>query len=192
MAESFIHTPRVKLGWLIGVAAAFFIFVVIGSYSARMTNDFSGYDKQRADKRYETLAKVRHDESALLEPVDKQGKPTATWADQDKGTIKISIEEAMQHAVDDLKTKPVAIGAEIPGTAPKPAAIPTNAPAASAPATNAPAASTNAVPAKPGAKIKAGAKSTQQTPPSAPDEKNKPASPSASTTAPTPSTPATH
>ena len=76
MAEQFIHTPRVKLAWLVGVAAAFFIFVVIAAYSSRMTNDFSGYDEQRAQARYQTLARCATTKGALIEPVDKDGKPT--------------------------------------------------------------------------------------------------------------------
>jgi hypothetical protein len=176
---------RFKIAWLIGVAAAFAIFALIGAYSSRMTNDYPDYDQGRADLRYQTLAKLQHDENALIEPVDEKGNPTAAWVDQTKGTIKIPIEQAMTKVLDTLKSQPAAQGAEIPGTAP---AAPPAAPAAStnaAPA--APAApSTNAPPAKPG-KPKPGA--AKNAPPAAPDAKVKPASPAASTGSPTVPTP---
>jgi hypothetical protein len=127
---------RLKYGWLVGVALAFGIFALVAAYSARMTNTYPDYDQQRAEQRKETLAKVQHDENALLYPVDDKGNPTAVWVDQDKGLIQIPIDEAMAHEVADLKNVPVAVGAEIPGSVPAPAT--TNA---------APAA-----PAKPGAK----------------------------------------
>ena len=125
---------RLKYSALLWVALAFFIFVIVGLYSARMTNDYPDYDAGRAQQRLATLAKVQHDENALLNPVDDKGNPTATWVDQDKGLIQIPIDEAMAHEVADLKTMPVGVGAAIPGVAPAPPP---------------PAQATNAAPAKP-------------------------------------------
>jgi hypothetical protein len=142
-----ITQHRLKTGWLVGVVLAFAIFAVVALYSRRMTNDYPSYDQGRAEQRKATLEKVRHDENALLYPVDDKGNPTATWADQDKGLIKISIDEAMPKEVADLKSKPVAVGAEIPGAAPA-APASTNAAPAVAPA------STNAAPAKPAPSVK--------------------------------------
>jgi hypothetical protein len=144
MAEEIIPPPQVKIPWLIGTAAAFLIFVIIGWYSKRMTWDYPDYDQLRGQQRYITLAKVRSDESKLINPVDANGKPTAEWVDQDKGLVRIPIEEAMTLEVATLKAEPLAICSEIPGAAPAPA------PAAAMPApAPAQAASTNASPAKP-------------------------------------------
>jgi hypothetical protein len=157
---------RLKVGWLVGVALAFAIFAVVATYSARMTYDYPDYNQDRAVARYATLAKVRHDEDALLTPVNDQGKPTAAWADQDKGLIKIPIDEAMAHELTDLKNQPAVQGAEIPGAAPAPA------PAA--------APSTNAAPAAPTPAGKPAAAKAKTTPPAAPDSaKKKPAPPAA-------------
>jgi len=123
---------RTKASSLFWVALAFGIFAVVGLYSARMTNDYPTYDDGRVAQRKATLAKVQHDENALLYPTDKDGKPTAVWVDQDKGLIQIPIDEAMTHEVADLKNVPVGIGALVPGaTAPPPPPPPP------APATNA-------------------------------------------------------
>jgi cell division septation protein DedD len=149
-----ISYHRLKTGSLIGVALAFVIFALIAGYSSRMTNDYVDYNQDRATARCDTLKKTQDAENALLTPaLDDQKNPTAAWADQDKGLIKIPIEEAMAHEVADLKNKPVAQGAVIPGSVPAPAPAPaTNAapmaPAAPAPATNAPA-SAQPAPAKP-------------------------------------------
>jgi hypothetical protein len=142
---------RLKYSALVWVALAFGIFVIVGLYSARMTDDYPDYDAGRAQQRLATLAKIQHDENALLYPVDDKGNPTATWADQDKGLIQIPIDEAMAHEVADLKNVTLGVGAAIPGVAPAPvpAAPSTNA-APAAPAAPA-AASTNAAPAKPAA-----------------------------------------
>jgi hypothetical protein len=129
---------RVKTSWLIGTAAAFAIFVVIASYSVRMTWDYTDYDQQRAADRKVTLAKVRQDEGKLLCPVDAKGKPTAEWVDQAKGAIRIPIEEAMVEEIDTLKAQPVQAGGEIP---PPPPPVPAKAaPAAKPPAAAPPAA----------------------------------------------------
>ncbi|MEJ0000231.1 MAG: hypothetical protein WDO13_14335 [Verrucomicrobiota bacterium] len=146
MPDSTLTPSRLKPSWLIGVAGAFVIFAAVAAYSKRMTDDYTSYDQQRSQDRYATLAKVREAENAMLEPTDPSGKPTAAWADQDKGLIKIPIEEAMTHAVDDLQKKTPGPGAVIPGTtpppppAPAPAPVPPAAPAATA-AAPAPAAS---------------------------------------------------
>jgi hypothetical protein len=163
---------QIKISWLIGIAAAFALFAVIGAYSARMTRDYSDYDQDRANQRYQTLATLQAAEGKLLNPVDEKGKPSAVWVDQDKGIISIPIEEAMAKEVDDLKAKPVAAGVEI--NPPAPAA----APSATTPATPAPSAgSTNAAPATPspaiqpsvsGAKASTGAGAKTTPPPAKP------------------------
>ena len=141
MSEATAPQPRIKITWLIGIFAAFALFAVIGAYSARMTQTFSDYDQQRAQARYATLAQVRHDEQILIEPVDKQGYPTAEWIDQDKGTVRIPIVEAMAKEIDTLKAKTPQAGNVIPGIVPPaPAPAMTNA---------APAAATAPAPAKP-------------------------------------------
>jgi hypothetical protein len=140
MSDEFAPTqPQIKTSWLIGIAIAFVLFAAIGGYSARMTQDYSDYDQERAKQRYDTLAKLQADENKQLNPVDAQGKPTAMWIDQDKGIISIPIEEAMAKEVDDLKAKAPAAGNEI------------NPPAAPAPAPAPAAGSTNAAPAAPAA-----------------------------------------
>jgi len=137
MSDETAPQPRIKITWLIGTLAAFALFAVIAAYSARMTWNYFDYEQQDARGRYETLDKVRHDEQALLSPVDAQGHPTAEWVDQAKGVIRIPIEEAMVKEIDTLKSMPVVIGAEISVTAPA-APAPTNAaPAPTAGATNA-------------------------------------------------------
>jgi len=146
MSEATAPQPRIKITWLIGIFAAFALFAVIGAYSARMTQTFSDYDQQRAQARYATLAQVRHDEQILIEPVDKQGYPTAEWIDQDKGTVRIPIVEAMAKEIDTLKAATPKVGCVIPGTVP-PSPVPATAMTNAAPA--APAAATAPAPAKP-------------------------------------------
>jgi len=131
MSDETAPQPRIKITWLIGMLAAFALFVVIGAYSSRMTWTYTDYDQDRAAQRYATLAKVRHDEQALIS--------TTAWIDQTKGTIRIPIEEAMAKEIDTLKAQSPQAGAEI---------------AAPAPATPA---STNAAPAKPSVLPSAGA-----------------------------------
>jgi hypothetical protein len=144
MSEETASQPQIKISWLIWTLAAFAIFSVIGGYSARMTRDYTDYDQQRAEQRKVTLAKVQQAESKLLYPVDDQKKPTAEWIDQDKGVIRIPIDEAMSREVNTLRTKPAAMGGEI--AAPAPAAAP---PAAGATTPTTAPASTNAAPAAP-------------------------------------------
>jgi len=147
MPEETAPQPQIKIAWLIGTLAAFALFAAIGGYSVRMTQDYTDYDKQEAQERYATLEKIRHDEQALLAPVDAQGHATAEWVDQGKGVIRIPIEEAMAKEIDTLKGKPAAVGAAIPATVPA-------APAKSAPVAGSPAAaSTNAAPATPSAPV---------------------------------------
>ena len=132
MSDENVYHPQIKMTWLIGTLAAFAIFALIGAYSARMTQTYTDYDQDRAAQRYANLAEVRHDEQALLYPVDAQGHSTAVWVDQDKGIIHIPIDEAMAREVDALKAKPVQVGALVPGAVPPPAPAP--APAETAPA----------------------------------------------------------
>jgi hypothetical protein len=136
MSDEIASQPRIKITWLIGTAAAFALFAVIGAYSSRMTWDTTDYDQERAAQRYATLAKLRQDEGKLINPVDAQGKPTAEWVDQTKGIVRIQIEEAMAEEIDTLKAQPAAMGAEIPAAVPPAPATPV---------------STNAAPAKPAA-----------------------------------------
>jgi hypothetical protein len=126
---------RLKYSALLWVALGFCIFAVVAAYSSRMTNDFPSYDEGRGKDRLATREKVDQTENALLHPVDKDGKPTAVWVDQDKGFIQIPIDEAMIHEV-----------AAIPGTAAAAPAKPTSAPSAATPP-----ASTTAAPAAPNA-----------------------------------------
>jgi hypothetical protein len=128
--SDFASTPsRLKISWLIGTLAAFALFAVIAVYSARMTRDYEDYDQMRADARYDTLAKLRADANKTLS--------TADWVDQDKGTVRIPIQEAMVEEVETLKSQPAAMGVAIPGAIPPPAAKtgaesgPTNASASS-------------------------------------------------------------
>lgn len=137
MSDEIIHKPEIKITWLVGTVVAFGLFVVIGIYSKRMTRDYTSYDQDRAAQRYATLAKVRHDENALLYPVDAQGNPTAEWVDQGKGIVRIPIDEAMALEIDTLKNQPAGAGIEIN---PPAAAPPAAAPASTTGATNAAAA----------------------------------------------------
>jgi hypothetical protein len=142
---------RLKYSTLVWVALAFGIFALVGFYSARMTNDYQGYDHDRVQLRLANKDQVDKAEEKQLNPVDDQGHPTAAWVDQDKGVIQIPINEAVTHELADLKSVPPGPGAALPVVAPAPP------PPASAPATNAapakpaPPASTNAAPAKPAA-----------------------------------------
>jgi hypothetical protein len=141
MSDETATQPRIKVKWLFATLAAFAIFLVIGAYSKRMTNDYPSYDSQRALIRYQYLATVQAAENVLIYPVDAQGKSTAEWVDEKKGTVRIPIDEAMAHEVDDLKARTPAMGNALPSTAPAPApapapgAAPAAAPAAGAPAT---------------------------------------------------------
>ena len=137
MSEETAPPPQIKVSWLIWTLAAFAIFAAIGGYSARMTQTYTDYDQDRATARKANLAEVRAAEDKLIHPLDDAKKPTAEWVDQDKGVIRIPIEEAMALEVGTLKTQPAAIGCEIPG------AVPAMPPPAPAPA------STNAAPVAP-------------------------------------------
>jgi len=132
MADATSSPSSIKLTTLVGVAAAFGIFVVVGWYSSRMTNDYPSWDHARGEARYATLAKVRADANQTLS--------TAAWVDQGKGTVRIPIQEAMTEEVAALQAKAPSMGQVIPGTTPPPAPAP-------APATNAAPAAT--APAKP-------------------------------------------
>ncbi|HEX4140150.1 MAG TPA: hypothetical protein VHY09_07365 [Candidatus Methylacidiphilales bacterium] len=172
---------RLKYSSVLWVALAFGIFVVVGFYSARMTNDYPSYDQGRGKDRLATRLKVDKAENAQLYPVDKDGNPTATWVDQDKGLISIPIDEAMTHELPDLKNVTVGEGAVIPGSTPAPAPAPAPAATNAAPAAATPSASTNAAPVPPATATKG----NTVTPTSPPKPKHKKP---ASTTAPTPPT----
>ncbi len=122
-------TSRIKIPWLFGTAAAMAIFAVVGAYSFRMTRDYEGYDKQRAQERAEVRAKVDAAENAQLTKVD--------WVSQEDKVVTIPVDQAMQKEIITLQTKPVGPGSVIPVAAP---AAPAPAPAT---------ASTNAAPAAP-------------------------------------------
>ena len=161
--------PQIKISWLIGIAIAFVLFAAIGGYSARMTQDYSDYDQDRAAQRYDTLKKLQADENKQLNPVDANGKPTAIWIDQDKGIISIPIDEAMAKEVDDIKAQTPGPGNEInppaPAPAPAPAAAPSTNAAPAAPA--APAGKPATPAATQGKSAGAAAKPAPATPPSA-------------------------
>jgi len=157
MSDEIAYQPRIKISWLFWTLAAFVLFAAIGAYSARMTRDYSDYDQDRAQVRYDTLKKLQSDEEALIEPVNAknpQGPPTAAWVDQDKGVVRIPIEEAMAKEVDTLQGKAAAIGMAVPGAAP--AATTPAATTALAPPTGA----TNAAPGTPTQPAAAGATAT--------------------------------
>jgi len=146
MSEETASPPQIKFSWLVGTVAAFAIFAVIGAYSARMTQTYTDYDEDRAAQRYANLAQVRADENKLLYPLDENKKPTAEWVDQDKGIVRIPIDEAMSREIDTLKAQQPAVGCEIPGSVPAPP------PAPPAPTNAAPVAPV--APAKPGTAAK--------------------------------------
>ena len=141
MSHEIASQPQVKTVWLIGILAAFAIFMLIAGYSSRMTNDYPDYDQQRAQQRYETLKKVQSAEDALLTPRDAQGNPTAEWVDQTKGVIRIPIQEAMAREVEALKSQQAGVGSPLvapppPATSVAPASTggaSTNAPASAKP-----------------------------------------------------------
>jgi len=143
MSSETASPSSIKFTWLIGILAALAIFAVIAGYSGHMTRAYPSYDQQRANDRYATLAKLRADENAIINPVDDKGHPTAEWVDQAKGVVRIPIDEAMAKELDTLKSQPVKIGSAIP-VVPPPAA-----PAAAPAKPDASAASTNAAPAAP-------------------------------------------
>lgn len=127
MSEEIAFQPQIKVSWLIGTLVALALFAVIASYSSRMTRDYSDYDQQRATERYATLKKLREDAARTL--------TTAAWVDQDKGTVRIPIDEAMVKELDVLKNNAAHVSEIIPAAAPAAA----------------PAATTNAAPASPAA-----------------------------------------
>jgi len=144
--------PRIKIAWLVGAMAAFALFAIIAAYSSRMTWEYTDYDQEQAALRRVNLADVQKVENALICPVDDKGKPTAEWVDQDKGVVRIPIEEAMVREIDTLKAQPLQAGGEIPGAAPAPEPA---APASTNAAPEKPAApATPAKPAKPAKPIK--------------------------------------
>jgi hypothetical protein len=115
-------TSSTPARWFFGIFAAFAVFAVVGVYSSRMAYNTTGYDDDQATERYAKLAK--------LQAADTKTLTTAGWVDQDKGVVRIPIDEAMTEEVDTLKAKPVQAGIAIPGAA---------APAANTlPATNTP------------------------------------------------------
>lgn len=142
MSEETAAPPQFKIAWLLGILAAFAIFAAIAGYSARMTDTYTSYDEERATVRKDTLVKVQKSENDLLYPVDKQGHPTAVWADEAKGIIRIPIDQAMALELDSLQTKAPAAGNEInpPAPAPAPAAAPAKPAPGAAPAAPAPTA----------------------------------------------------
>lgn len=128
--------PPIKIRWIIGVLAGFLIFVVIAAYSSRMAKDTTDEDQQRSAERMTILEKQR--------AADNEALTTADWVDRTKSIVRIPVDEAVPQEIALLKTKPVQMGAEIPGSAPtKPATAPAptgatnSAPAAAAPGTNA-------------------------------------------------------
>jgi len=148
MSDETSSPPQIKIAWLIGTLAAFALFALIGAYSSSKTWHYTGFEEQRAADRVTTLAKLQQDEHALINPVDDKGNPTAQWIDQDKGIIRIPIDQAMAKEIDALKSASPQAGCEIAGV---PAATP--APTNAAPSAVVPPA-TNAATATPPAKKK--------------------------------------
>jgi hypothetical protein len=112
-------SPSIQPRWYVSVAAALFVFVVVGVYSIRMANDTTGYDEEQAQARYAKLA--------ALQEQDRKTLGTADWVDKDKGIVRIPIDEAVAEEIPILAAKPVTMGAAIPG-----AIVPPSAPAAPA------------------------------------------------------------
>jgi hypothetical protein len=101
--------PRIKIDWIFGLIAAFMIFVVIATYSSRMARDATDYDAGRRAERLAILKKQQDGDTQIL--------TTADWVDQTKGTVRIPIDEAIPQAITALQSKPVQMGAAIPGAA---------------------------------------------------------------------------
>ncbi len=144
MTDAATSPPPIKLRWFFGVFGAFLIFALIAAYSSRMANDTPDYDSQQAAIRIANLQKLQAD--------DEKALTTTDWVDQTKGIVRIPIDQAMAREVRTLKTKPVQMGAAIPGATPTtmstvPASAANGAPAGAPTA----APSTNAAPAKPAA-----------------------------------------
>ena len=121
-------SPSIQPRWYFSVAAALFVFVIVGVYSIRMADDTTGYDQEQAQERYAKLA--------ALQEQDRKTLGTADWIDKDKGIIRIPIDEAVAEEVPVLAAKPVTMGAAIPGAIIPPSAA---APMASGPAAPVPA-----------------------------------------------------
>jgi hypothetical protein len=126
---SAITPTPIQFRWYLSVAAILFIFVIVGVYSSRMasnTDETDSYDQQQAQERLTKLHK--------MQDTDRKTLTTADWIDQDKGIVRIPIDEAMTEEVAVLKARPVTMGA-----------IPVVVPAAAEAAPTA----TNAAPAAP-------------------------------------------
>jgi hypothetical protein len=126
--------PPLKLRWFFWTTLGLLLFVIIGYYSVRMTQNYTSFDDKRASTRYETLQKLRADEQKAL--------TTADWVDQGKKIVRIPIDEAMAEEIDVLKAKPAVMGCPIPVLNAAPAASTSNAAPAAA-TSNAPAAATS-------------------------------------------------
>jgi hypothetical protein len=135
-------SPSTPARWFLGIFAALAVFAVVGIYSSRMAENTASYDDDQAKERYAKLAKLQADDTKTL--------TTAGWVDQDKGVVRIPIDEAMTEEVGALQAKPVQMGIAIPGaTAPQANTIPAPAagPAPAAAKNGTAAAGTNAAPA---------------------------------------------
>jgi len=134
----------IKLSWFFWTPLGLALFVIIGFYSVRMTENYNSFEDMRTAARYETLHKLQADEEAIL--------TTADWVDQGKKIVRIPINEAMAEEIDVLKAKPPVVGALIPVIHAAPSAPAAAAPAASStnvPPTTKAAPATNAPPAAP-------------------------------------------
>ena len=135
-----------KITWLLGAFAALTIFAFIAGYSQQMAYLYKDYSQQKASDRLKTLAKLQGEENEALQTLD--------WVDQDKKIVHIPIDQAEAVEIPTLLLKPAVMGAEIPGSAPAPAATNAAPAAATPPSTNAAPAN----PAAPAAKAPAGVK----------------------------------
>jgi hypothetical protein len=118
-------SPSIQPRWYFSVAAALFVFVIVGVYSIRMADDTTGYDQEQAQERYAKLA--------TMQELDRKTLSTADWIDKDKGIVRIPIDEAMTQEVTLLQAKPVTMGAAIPGAVSAPAPAPAAGAAAPVP-----------------------------------------------------------
>ena len=134
MSDATSSPPRIKIAWLVGTAAAFALFALIGAYSSSMSWHYTDFDAQRAADRATTLAKLQEDENKLL-------TGPADWIDQTKGVIHIPVDEAIPLEIESLKSESPQVGCEIVGASAAPASTNAAPTAATPPSTNAATAS---------------------------------------------------
>ncbi len=95
-SETSHRTPNVFVVFL-GSAAAFVVIAAIFAGALAKRKPGSEVEHQRAAQRFETRTKL---ETAALEKLNSEG-----WVDKAKGTVHVSIAEAMTLIVADLSAK---------------------------------------------------------------------------------------